>query len=134
MYNSKTSFTLVIFSILLIGSTCIGVPINGGDKGWIYVNGPFRDFLHAIHSSLAPMWEILRVALIGWSVVLFITPLLVLTKYKRIVMYAVPAIYLLLSVAYSALIAPLCIPFLLIWIGALLYLYKQKTRFRLTQN
>ena len=133
MHNSKTSFTLIILSILLIGSTWIGLPLNGGDKGWIYVNGPFRDFLHGIHYNLPPIWEILRVALIGWSVVLFITPLLMLTNYKRIVMYAVPAIYLLLSVAYSPLTAPLCIPFLGIWIGALFYLYKQKTRFSRTQ-
>ncbi|RZK74999.1 MAG: hypothetical protein EOO85_14440 [Pedobacter sp.] len=132
MHNSKISFTLVIFSILLIASTWIGIPLNGGDKGWIYVNGPFRDFVYGIHYNLTPIWEILRIVLIGWNVVLFITPLLILTKYKRIVMHAVPAIYLLLSVVYSALIAPLCIPFLAIWIGALVYLKKQKRLFRLT--
>ena len=126
MKDLKRSIVVLILSLLLIGSTFLGVSLNGGDKGWIYVNGPFRDFLNGITVKLSPTWQVIRVMLIGWSLVLLLMPILVLTKLQRLGLRYVPPIYLLLTIAYFPLSTPLCIPFSIVWIVAIYYLNSQR--------
>lgn len=38
-------------TLLLIASTFIGISLNGGDKGWLYINYLFRDFVNG-HSIM----------------------------------------------------------------------------------
>lgn len=107
----------LIVSILLIASTFVGVSLNGGEKGWIFVNGPFRDFLSGNHNGLENhLREILYVLLIIFSVLLFVMPFFLWTRYRKQIIAFIPPLYLLLTIAYFPLVTLLCIPFLIVWV------------------
>ena len=122
--SSERSIILVVIGVLLVASTFIGVSLNGGEKGWIYVNAPLRDFLSGHQPKVPLLWHVIYIILIGWNIILFLLPVLIVTRFGKWSVIIIPPIYLLLTITYFPLVAPLCIPFFLLWIVALVVFHR----------
>ena len=111
--SSDAIATILFFSLLLIASTFIGIPLNGGDKGWLYINGFFREFI-------AGDWNVfdepLYILVLISTVVLYLTPFFFLSKYRKKIFMIIPGIYLLLTLISFPLFIFLLIPFILVWV------------------
>jgi len=113
MKSSDAIATILFFSLLLIASTFIGIPINGGDKGWLYLNGFFREFI-------AGNWRMfdnpLYILVLISTLMLYLTPFFFLSKYRKKMFIIVPGVYLMLTLISFPLFIFLLIPFILLWI------------------
>lgn len=121
MKITKNESTILIISLLLIASTCIGVSLNGGDKGWFYLNGAFRDFISGKWDRTVNNLEVL---LLISTIALYLMPLFILSKYKRRIFIVVPAVYMVLTLISFPFYIILLIPFILLWI-ALIVLFRE---------
>ncbi|MDN3585193.1 hypothetical protein QWY86_00835 [Pedobacter aquatilis] len=111
----------IILLIFLIASTYIGIPLNGGEKGWVYVNGLLRDFYKeqfAIFHEINSSWvSFITIATLVTNIMLYICPFLVLTdKYNKLGVIYIPITFLILSVFCLSIFIFLCIPYILIWL------------------
>ncbi|MGN7988132.1 hypothetical protein ACTJKC_12375 [Pedobacter sp. 22226] len=119
-YKHTVQFLLVL---LLILTTYIGIPLNGGDKGWIYVNGIFRDYLanrtyflmSSVHFSVFDFFVFIS------NIFLYLAPVLVFTRLNKIGAIYIPSTFLIFSLIYFPLMVILLVPYLVIWIALLMY-------------
>ncbi len=82
-----TIFTIIL---LLITSTFVGIPLNGGEKGWVFLNGIFRDVL----SGYKIPKDFLSVSTLLATIALYLLPLFVISKYRKTLFIYIPLIYL----------------------------------------
>ncbi len=126
MKSIDDKITLLILTFLLIACTFIGVSLNGGDKGNLYLNGFFRDFI-------ALRWDVFRdsfyILVLISTICLYLIPLFFLSKHRKKIFIIVPLIYLLLTLISFPLFIILLIPFILVWIILILVTvnYDKKT-------
>lgn len=113
MKSSDAVVTVIFFTLLLIASTFIGIPINGGDKGWLYVNGFFREF---IAGNWTMFDNTLYILVLISTLMLYLTPFFFLWKFRKEMFVIVPGAYLLLTLISFPLFIFLLIPFILLWI------------------
>ena len=109
----NNEITILLLTVLLIASTFIGVPLNGGDKGWIYLNGPFIDFVAGRWLST---YSLLSILIIMWTIVLYLVPFFMDSTYRDKIVIIVPAVYLILTVISFLPLIILCIPFIVCWV------------------
>ncbi len=112
MKTSKGDFKIQLLSLLLIATTFIGISINGGDKGWIRVNGVFIDFIAGRWMS---EYSLLAIFIVLSTIILYLMPLLMGSPYRYKVVIFVPSIYLVLTVISFPPLIILCIPFIVCW-------------------
>lgn len=112
---------LSILSVVLAAATFVGVPLNGGDKGWLYVNDAFRSFIVGNFRNENACALIIQILLVVSSVALYLMPILVFVINNRKLTFYVPLIYLLLTFLYFPHLIILCVPFIFIWGGLLLF-------------
>jgi len=112
---------LSILSVVLAAATFVGVPLNGGDKGWLYVNDAFRSFIVGNFRNENAYALIIQILLMVSSVALYLMPILVFVINNRKLTLYVPLIYLLLTFLYFPHLIILCVPFIFIWGGLLLF-------------
>jgi len=122
-YNRSIQIILLIF---LIATTYIGIPVNGGEKGWIYVNGLLRDFYNGhfnVFDKRNLFWyQLVIIANLLTNILLYICPFLVLTdKYNKTGVIYIPIAFLILSIFCLSIFIFLCIPYILIWLVLFLY-------------
>lgn len=121
-YYRSTQFILIL---LLIATTYIGIPINGGEKGWIYVNGLLQYFyakqFRIFHNMPSILYSFFTFSVLLINVLLYITPIFIFTKYNKIGSIYIPTIFLLLTLAYFPLMIILLIPYILIWLALFIY-------------
>lgn len=122
-YYKSIQFILLIF---LIASTYIGIPLNGGEKGWIYVNGLLRDFFtmqFEIFQNTSSYWAIFNTSIILIiNIALYFCPCMIFTvKFNRTGTIYIPAAYLVLNLIYFPLLIFLFIPYVLIWLVLFFY-------------
>ncbi|RDC54895.1 hypothetical protein DU508_18940 [Pedobacter chinensis] len=123
-YYRSIQFLLIL---LLIPTTYIGIPLNGGRKGWIYVNSLLRDFYSDWSSFFVNENSILFISINFFilliNILLYSSPILVFTKYNKMGSMYIPTIYLILTIAYFPLMVILLIPYIFIW--ATLFIYSK---------
>ena len=119
----KDRIIFVILTVLLVASTFIGVPLNGGEKGWIYANYAFRLFLYGqlVDSDRSVFMNTISILLIGWNILLMALPVFIFTKFRRLSIIYLPLGFLILTLAYFFLLGILCLPFFILWILAMEY-------------
>lgn len=111
--NLKPKF--IVLFILLFASTFLGVPINGGDKGWFFA---FSNEMIVFGNTS----EInLRTLILVWILVvthlsLFALPFIKKNKHFFKLLVAIPLLYLLLQVAIFYFILILLVPFIIVWV------------------
>jgi hypothetical protein len=121
-FNYKRTVQFVL-ALLLIPTTYIGIPLNGGDKGWIYVNSVLRDYfanrtsilMSPVHFSVFDFFVFIS------NILLYITPILVFTRLNKVGAIYIPTLFLILTLIYFPLMVILLIPYILIWIALLVY-------------
>lgn len=113
MKFTKHQIIVLLLVLLLMGSTFIGIPLNGGDKGWLYINGIFRDF---VAGNPIQNYSFLHVLVLLSTIVLYLMPLFIVSAYRNKIIIVVPAMYLVLTILTFPLFIFLCIPFILCWI------------------
>jgi len=119
-YKGTVQFLLVL---LLIPTTYIGIPLNGGDKGWIYVNSVLRDYfanrtsflISSVHFSVFDFFVFIS------NILLYMAPILVFTRLNKIGAVYIPTAFLILTLIYFPLMVILFIPYILIWVALLVY-------------
>ena len=112
-------------TLLLIASTFIGIPLNGGDKRWLYINYLFRDFVNG-HSIID--YTSLHILTLLWTFILYLMPLFVFSSHRKKIVLLVPLVYLILTCLSMPLIIFLYIPFVLIWIILVLFVSKRSLK------
>jgi hypothetical protein len=107
---------------MILLSVAIGIPINGGDKGWFSLVG--AEFTGPV--ELLKYGSLTQMEIIIWILLLIshfaVISLLFLTKkrYFRDLLIMAPASFLLIYIAHSSIaIVFLLIPFIILWIGAI---------------
>ncbi len=123
MIFTKEKIAGPILILLLIASTFIGVPLNGGDKGWLCINGSFRDF---VSGNSMQNYSFLQVLILIWTFVLYLMPIFLGSTYRNTIIIFVPAIYLVLTLLSFPLLIFLCIPFIVCWIILIRVALKKK--------
>lgn len=113
---------LSILSLVLAATTFIGVPLNGGYKGWIYVNDAFRLFITGNFQGENLYALSLHILLVIFTMALYLMPILVFVFNNHKLITYMPLAYLLLTLLYFPYLIILCIPFLILWTGLLLFL------------
>jgi len=111
---------IAILSLFLSATTFIGVPLNGGDKGWVYVNDAFRSFINGNFNDDNFYGLFLQALLAISTIVLYLLPIMVFGFSNQKLILYVPLIWLLLTLWYFPLMLMLCIPFLIVWVVMLL--------------
>lgn len=122
---SNFRLTQSLILCILISTTYIGISINGGDKGWIYVNGLLRDFCSNRWSSLILRNHFYGTAInlisLFTNITIYLCPILVFTKHNKIAVLYIPIIYLIITLVYFPLMIILLIPYILVLSILLLY-------------
>ncbi|QNN41096.1 hypothetical protein [Pedobacter roseus] len=121
-FNYKRTIQFLL-TLLLIPTTYIGIPLNGGDKGWIYVNSVLRDYfanrtsflISSVHFSVFDFFVFIS------NILLYIAPVLVFTRLNKIGAVYIPTAFLILTLIYFPLMVILLIPYILIWVALLVY-------------
>ena len=121
----------ILLILMIILSVAIGVPINGGEKGWASLWGAeFSGPVSAIfESGLAEftyaqfiLWVLLLIAHIG----IVALPFLTRRSYFNLLLVSAPLAFILIYIIYASLfIAILLVPFIIVWIIALIIREKQ---------
>lgn len=118
-------FTQFAFLCIIISTTYIGIPINGGDKGWIYVNGVLRDFFTSHWGNLIFRNHFFESAIniisLFINITIYLCPILVFTKQNKIAVIYIPVIYLIVTLIYFPLMIILLIPYILLLSVLILY-------------
>lgn len=112
---------LLFFMILL--SVAITVPLNGGDKGWISLFGAeFTGPIYLIKTGRMELYTlIVWIPLLITHFVVVSLPFLTQKSYFRDLLVIAPASFILIYIAYASIgIVFLLIPFIILWIGALI--------------
>lgn len=116
----------VLLILMIISSVAVGIPINGGDKGWLSLWGP--EFSYPISmiiktgsSTFTPiesiLWIMLLVAHAGVVSLLFLTQ----KDYFNSLLIGFPLAFILIFIPFASIfIAIVLIPFIILWIIALL--------------
>lgn len=117
MKTIDSKVAVVFTTLVLVASTFIGIPLNGGDKGWVFFNFVFRDFISGNSIDSA---QPLHILLLIWTCLLYLMPILVFTKYRKPVVKFIPLVYLVLTFFTISIFITLGIPFLIIWIGLMI--------------
>lgn len=122
-YHKSIQFILLI---ALITSTYTGISLNGGEKGWIYINGLLRDFFTVqfeIFQNTSSYWAIINTSiLLLINILLYFCPVLAFTdKFNRTGTIYIPAAYLVLNLISFPLLIFLFIPYVLIWLVLFFY-------------
>lgn len=121
-FNYKRTIQFLL-TLLLIPTTYIGIPLNGGDKGWIYVNSVLRDYfanrtsflISSVHFSIFDFFVFIS------NILLYMAPILVFTRLNKIGAVYIPTAFLILTLIYFPLMVILLIPYILIWVALLVY-------------
>ncbi|MFD2148431.1 hypothetical protein [Mucilaginibacter antarcticus] len=115
--DRSTKIILVIFLLLMIASTFIGIPLNGGDKGWIYVyDGELGLFTYTILGSSGKLWrDVLLAIQVITHMALFTLPFLLNYKRFTYLLVSIPLLYLLLQALTFYYLLILLIPFMILW-------------------
>lgn len=122
---SNFRFTQFALLFILICTTYIGISINGGDKGWIYVNGVLRDFCSNGWSSLILRNHFYGTAInllsLFINIIIYFCAILVFTRHNKIAVLHIPVIYLIITLVYFPLMVILLIPYILLLSTLILY-------------
>jgi hypothetical protein len=86
----KKESEILILSILLIATTFIGVPLNGGDKGWIYINWVFREF---VMRNKTFEYTLVNVFVLVFTFILYTLPLYIKSIYRKQIFIVIPLFY-----------------------------------------
>ncbi|WP_293309347.1 hypothetical protein [Pedobacter sp. UBA5917] len=121
-FNYKRTVQFLL-ALLLIPTTYIGIPLNGGDKGWIYVNGVLRDYyVHRTSFLISSVnFSVFEFFVLIGNMLLYIAPILIFTRINKIGAVYIPTLFLVLTLIYFPLMIILFIPYVLIWIALLIY-------------
>ncbi|WP_158526275.1 hypothetical protein [Pedobacter paludis] len=113
--STEQKLTSILIILFLIASTFIGVPLNGGDKGWIYGYSMFLSTLYSLTDTanlfafiVSPFGILTLLGGIG----VCLLPLIIFTKYEKWFVLFIPLVYILTNF----LVIPLLIPFIVFWI------------------
>jgi hypothetical protein len=121
--NMKNLNRIIIpLLILMVASTFIGVPLNGGDKGWLHVyDGELGLFINTLISSSTPLSRtILLVLQLITHLALFILPVFIKSKHFFGLLIGIPLLYLSLQTVTFIYFLILLVPFIILWITALI--------------
>ena len=113
---------VLILIILLIASTFIGIPINGGDKGWMFLNQVFRDF---VMRNKGFEYSLINIYALVSTFILYAMPFFRNSIYDKQIYIALPLLYLIITFLYFPLLFTLFIPFIIIWIILLWTVYER---------
>jgi hypothetical protein len=123
---------IISLLILMLASTFIGVPLNGGDKGWAHVyDGELAVLKRVVEGPFKIWWRMgLLVAQCLTHLALFSLPFSTGTKRFFSWLVGLPLLYLLLQAATFFYFVILLVPFIILWIITLIvwqYDNKRKT-------
>ena len=131
MKISRKSIYPVLMSVLLIATAYIGIPLNGGEKGWLHANDALRYLLQWNFPEEMILRKTLFVIAAMSAFVLHLIPFLICTKYRKYALYLLPATFLLSTTAWFPPFIILCVPFIIVWVIMIIYFYhssKKSTR------
>lgn len=116
----------VLLILMIVLSVAVGIPINGGDKGWLSLWGPefsypvstiFKTGTSTFTSSEFILWIMLLIAHIG----VISLPFLTQKSYFNTLLIGAPLAFIIIFILLaSILIIVVLIPFIIVWIIALL--------------
>jgi len=123
--NNQGKIAIIILLLLMIASTFIGVPLNGGAKGWIYLYDIeyelIRGCLKGAVQVYMPRFMMILLAIqciVHLSII--VLPFLMGSKRFFSWLVAIPLLYIILQAATFFYFLILLIPFAVLWIVALI--------------
>lgn len=127
--NKSNQITTVVLLVLMIASTFIGIPLNGGDKGWVHIyDAELGLFTWTLLGPQKHVWlNVILVFQLITHIALFALPFL--TRHKRFftLLVGIPLLYLLLQAVTFYVFLILLIPFIILWALALTAWAKRNT-------
>lgn len=121
-FNYKRTVQFLL-ALLLIPTTYIGIALNGGDKGWIYVNSVLRSYYAHRTTFLMSSTDlsVIDFFVLISNILLYISPILIFTRFYKISTIYIPTLFLVITLIYFPLMVILLIPYILICITLLIY-------------
>ena len=110
---SKKEREILIITLLLIASTFIGVPLNGGDKGWIYINWVFREF---VMSNKTFEYNLINNFVLAITIVFYTLHFYIKSIYRKQIFIVLPIFYFVFVLLSFPFFIFLFIPFIIIYI------------------
>jgi hypothetical protein len=116
----------ILLILMIILSVAVGIPINGGDKGWLSLWGP--EFSYPVSMIIKSgtstfslpeiiLWIMLLIAHIG----VISLPFLTHKSYFNSLLIGAPLAFILIFIVFASIfIIIVLIPFIIVWIVALL--------------
>jgi hypothetical protein len=111
----------ILLILMIVSSLFVGIPINGSQAGWASLYGYEYDRILLLMkgTGISTYQVIISVLLLTAHLGLICLPLFIKKSYFKDLLIIIPASFLILYLLSAALLILLLIPFILLWLGAL---------------